>query len=294
MDVLILGGGAAGLSAAMAIGRLGQSALVCDDDRPRNAPAAHMNNFPSRDGLSPVEWRAQVRSELKKYDSISFYSGSVTTIERRESEFEATLSDDSKRKFHRIVLANGISDQLPAVPGLRERWGRSVFHCPYCHGFEVRALKLGLVANGKLAEHLGPMIASLSSELILFTNGPSQLTPDFRNQLSQKRIALIESPIANLTDKASVVLEDGLSVKRDALFWAPVLPFQLKSSLGERLGCELTELGLYKVDAMGKTTVPGVFAAGDAANPMHSVLMAAASGQMAGAAAISELLHQRF
>lgn len=297
-DVLVIGGGPAGLGAAMALGRMSRRALICDDDHPRNAPAEHMNNFPSRDGTSPTEWRRLVRKDLEKYETVHFYKGSVLSVERDGSHFLTTISSGKIMRSKKVILAYGVLDKLPSIPGARELWGKSIFHCPYCHGFEVRGTRLGLIANGDLAEHLTPMIYSLSKDLILFTNGPSHIKSDFKDHLKMNNVKVIEDEIRLLehegTKLKTVVLKDGETFERDGLFLAPSLPFQSKSSIGESLGCEKNEMGLYKVNPMGKTTADGVFAAGDIMIAAHSVLNAAAAGQMAGAGAVFELLNEEF
>lgn len=297
-EVLIIGAGPAGLGAAMALGRLSRRALLCDDGRPRNAASAHMNNFPSRDGIDPKDWRRQVRQELEKYKTVQFRQSSVLSVTRDGNLFRATFPEGESLTFRKVLLAYGIVDRLPPLTGLRELWGKSVFHCPYCHGFEVRDTPLGLVANGVFAEHLLPMIASLSPDTVLLTNGPANISAEIRGHAERNRVRLIESPVASLKHMGerlkSVVFEDGTSLERDALFWAPQLPFQAKSSIGEQLGCEKTEMGFYQVNPFGKTTVGGVFAAGDIMTGNHSVLGAAAAGQLAGAGIVSELLNEIF
>lgn len=295
MDILILGGGAAGLAAAMAIGRMGQTALVVDDNRPRNAPAAHMNNFPSRDGMNPAAWREQVRTELQKYESIAFQPGTIVDLKKAEGHFVAQISDGSVKQFRKVILANGIQDRLSNLDGFEQLWGKCIFHCTYCHGFEVRGRRLGLVANGPFAKHMLPMIYALSKDVMLFTNGPADLDAEFRKSLEKNLVGLVEGPIVSLSrdgEKLCAVEVAGRKIERQALFWAPVLPFQPKSLLGDQLGCERHEMGFYKVDSFGKTTIAGVFAAGDTSTGMHSVLAAAAAGQVAGAAAVSELLSE--
>lgn len=297
-DVLIIGGGPAGLGAAMALGRMSRQVLVCDDNRPRNAPAEHMNNFPSHDGINPAEWRRLVKRDLEKYKTVHFHQGSILAIEKEGAFFRAKLGNGETPKFRKLILAYGVLDKLPPIAGIQELWGKSVYHCPYCHGFEVRGTRLGLIANGKFAEHLFPMIYGLSKDCILFTNGPSELADEFRKGLEARNICLVEGRIHSLSYEGaylkSIVLESSEVFERDGLFVAPELPFQGKSPIGDELGCEKTEMGFLKVNPFGKTTVEGVFAAGDIVTGQHAVIAAAATGQMAGAAAVSELLQEEF
>lgn len=296
-DVLIIGGGPAGLSAAMSLARMSKTVVICDDGRPRNAPADHMNNFVSHDGLNPGEWRKVAINDLKKYATVSFQSEKVLSVEKQGDKFIADFSS-GKKTFRKLILAYGVQDQLPNTPGFKELWGKAVFHCPYCHGYEVRGTHLGLIANGKFLEHMLPMIYGLSKDLVVFTQGKAEISDEVLSTIRRNRIRLIEEPIASLTFTGNklhdVVLQNGEHIAHDGLFLAPKMPFQLKSQIGENLGCEKTDFGFYKLDAFGKTTVPGVFAAGDITTPMHSVLASAASGQLAGAAAASEILHEEF
>jgi thioredoxin reductase len=297
-DVLIVGGGPAGLAAAMALGRMRRRTLVCDDGQPRNAASEHVNNFPSQDGVHPAAWRTQARTDLEKYETVHFHVGSVRKIAKDGLRFRAEVSSVEPLRFRKVILAFGVVDTLRPIPGLRELWGKSVFHCPYCHGFEVRDKRLGLIANGARAEHLAPMIHSLSHDVILFTAGQAELNAGFKAHLQRKNIPLVEEPIRWLDREEeqlrAVVLENGVVHEREALFLAPTVPYQGRSEIGERLGCEANEMGLYKVSPIGKTTVDGVFAAGDITTGQQSVLGAAATGQLAGAGVVSELLSEDF
>jgi thioredoxin reductase len=297
-EVLIVGGGPAGLSAAMALGRMGREVLVCDDARPRNAASEHINNLPSQDGIRPADWRQRAQQNLRKYPTVHFHRGAVTAIERADAYFRAQLSAGLARQFRKVILAHGVLDTLPSAPGFRELWGKSVFHCPYCHGHEVRDTRLGLVANGPAAEHLLPMVAALSKDTILFTNGDASLTDEFRRHVQARHIELVEGSIKWLAREnerlEGVVLKNGDVHARENLFVAPATPYQTQTLLGDHLGCEKNEMGLYKIGVKGNTTVEGVFAAGDIATGHHSVLGAAASGQLAGAGVASELLHEAF
>ena len=273
-EVLVIGAGPAGLSAALALGRLQRSVFVCDDRRPRNAVAAKMNNFPGRDGTPPAELRLAIRKDLEKYPTVELYDVSVKAVEKTKSGFAAWLATGESIRFKKILLAHGIEDRLPELPGFRELWGKSVFHCPYCHGFEHRGERLGLLGDGELALHMLPLLTGLTSDLVLFTNGPTLLTTEEREKIERIDVGIVETPLCRLNLEGerlvSVELSDGDKKARDGLFVLPKFPFQMKANFGAILGCEFTEMGLYKVDEMGRTTLPGVFAAGDIARPAHS------------------------
>lgn len=297
-DALIIGGGPAGLSAGMTLGRIGRTALICDDRRPRNAPALQMNNFPGHDGLHPEEWRKQARRDLKKYQTIASFEGTVLDLKKEAQGFTAKLSSGRTVTVRKVLLASGIVDKLPAAPGFQELWGKSIFHCPFCHGFEHRGERLGVVSDGEMALHFLPMIWGLSKDLILFTQGESQLSVQDKNQLRQKNVRIVESKIKNLSyegeDLKNVICESGEEFARDRLFITPQFPFQHKSLLGESLGCEKTELGLLKVDPRSETSVPGLYAAGDNMTMQQSVLLACAAGVVAGVGMVHALLTEDF
>jgi thioredoxin reductase len=271
---------------------------IADDGRPRNQASDHANNLPAHDGIAPAAWRAHVREDLRKYETVQFAEGTVKSLRKEGDRFVAEWSTGERAEFRKVILAYGVKDRLPTAPGFQELWGKAVFHCPYCHGFEVRGKRLGFVGNGKFAEHLVPMLFGLSRQLTVFTQGKPDLPPEFLARMKEQGVTVYEGKIEMLhhqgTNLKAVVLGNGERIAVDGLFAAPSLPFELKSSLADHLGCEKTEMGLIKVAERGITTVPGVFAAGDMASPMHSVLGAAASGQMAGAGVAAELLHEDF
>lgn len=297
-EVLIVGGGPAGLSAALALGRMSRTALICDDNRPRNAPSSHLNNFPTRDGIHPAEWRRLVRKDLEKYKTISFFEGSVVSVEKSVSGFNAKFSSGDTASFRKIILAYGVEDRPLPVPGFRELWGKSIFHCPYCHGFEIRGSRIALISNSEMTFHMLSLVNDLASDLILLTNGKAIFSEEQKSLLKRNNVRLIEEQITGFLHEGerlkAIALTNDTIIERDAAFFQPILPFKLKSTIGEELGCEKTQFGLYKVNERGATTVDGVFACGDNVSMGHSVLLAAASGGMAGAGTVASLLGEKF
>lgn len=297
-EVLIVGGGAAGLTAALTFGRLQRRVLVCDNQRPRNQPAAHMHNFPGFDGQSPESWRRQVRTEIAAYPSVRLTADTVLTLEAASGSFVARLASGGQLRAARVLLAYGMRDQLPDIDQLPALWGRTAVHCPFCHGFEFRDRPLGVIGDGDQVLHLVAMLLGLSQDVLLFSNGPSRLSQAGRNKLAGRGLELIETPIATLRHQAgqleAVVLADGRQIPRTALYVAPRFPVRLSADLGEILGCARTEFGWYAVDENGQTSVPGVYAAGDIAG-LHgqTVLMSAAFGSLAAARISAELLMQQ-
>lgn len=265
-DVVIIGGGPAGLTAALTLGRGGRSVLVLDEGNGRNAPAAHMNNFPSRDGTPPDEFKAQIRSDLKKYEDVKIEKTKVFSLEKANGNFLVNGIYAAKK----IILAHGVRDILLPIPGMKELWGKSIFHCPYCHGYEFKNKRLGLLADEKIAAHMIPLLKGLSTDVRLFEMGS------------------IERFIYEGTTLLAVKLTNGETVERDALLFKPAQEFT--TDLGIKLGCEKTDLGFYKVDDNGMTTVPGVYAAGDITEMRQGVLFACAAGMKAATMANFEIM----
>lgn len=296
-DVLIIGGGAAGLSAAMPLGRLRRSVLICDEGLPRNRFATHIHNLPGHDGTPPEQWYAQVHQELTAYPTVQHLHARVETLNQGQGGFEAQLSTGERVHTQQVILAYGIRDTLPEIPGVQELWGKSVVHCPFCHGFEFQDQKLALFGNSPMALHLLPMLQGLSEQVMWLSHGPSALSSEQKKLLQVNHVHLNEHPVkALLHDEntlTAVQFENDTELPCDAVFLAPQLPFEPNSTLGQELGCEQNDLGQYVVDSMGQTTVKGVYAVGDLSG-MHAMSQAIYSGGTAGAAIAKELLTQRF
>ncbi len=282
-DVAVIGGGAAGLSAALVLGRARRRVLVVDAGAPRNAPAAHMQGFLSRDGTPPASLLQTARAEVQAYG--------VEIIEDRvvdaKAGFALRLANGRTVEARRVLLATGAVDDLPDVAGARERWGRDLLHCPYCHGWEVRDQAIGVLGS---VEH-AHLLRQWSDDVILFTH-TSAVAAGERATLDARGIAVVEGAVERLVvvdDRLrAVVLADGRSVARDALFIRPALRAHADGPAAA-LGCELLAGGLVCVDADGRTSVHGVWAAGNAANPRAQVITAAGEGS-AVAIAITDLV----
>jgi thioredoxin reductase len=295
-EVLVIGGGPAGLGAAMALGRLRRLVLVCDDFRPRNLAAAHMHNFAGHEGLSPLEWGKKARQDVEQYDTVHFFEGAVTSVVKIHGGFEATLSSKSSVKVKKVILAYGIQDRLLPIPGMQELWGKSVFNCPFCHGFEYRGRRVGVIANGALAMRVLPMIFGVTSDITLFTHGKSELTAEQTEILRRRKVRIVEHPVEKMIHDGNAlhgVIAGSELIEQDAILGGGP-PFQMKSDVGESLGCEKNEMGLYKVGEGNRTNVPGIYAAGDSITMQQSVVGALATGQWAGATASQDLLNEAF
>ena len=293
-DVLIIGGSFAGLSAAMQLARARKAVLVLDTGMPRNRFAAASHGFPGQDGQSPADITTRLREELSAYPTVRFHDEAAVSARREGNGFRVSLADGSNVTARRIVLAYGVHDSLPELPGLAERWGASVLHCPYCHGYELDRQPVGVLARGEMALHQAMLLPDWGPTT-LFTQGLLQLSPDQVQALKSRDARIEDTPVAELIGSGSTLeavrLEDGRMVALAGLFLAPVTA--PSSDIAAQLGCEMRDgpTGPYvAVDQMQATTVAGIFAAGDLASPMPNATLAAAAGVMAGGAAHRSLI----
>ena len=290
-DVAIIGGGAAGLSAALMLGRSRRRVLVCDSGQPRNQPAAAAHGFFTRDGTPPLELLRIGREQLAPYN-VDFLQGSVTSITPSET-FTLTLRDGQTAQARKILLATGLRDDLPAIRGLMDFWGSSVFLCPYCHGWEVQDQPLAVISTGEMTAMYARVIRNWSQDVVLCTNGASGVTAEQQEQLQGLNIRVIETPIERITGTAGqlerIIFTDGTHIERSAVFVKS--HFYQHSPLAEQLGCTFEEHGLVKVDSKGFTGVPGVYVAGDMAHTSQ-VIIAASSGAVAASSLNHEMIFE--
>jgi thioredoxin reductase len=297
-DVVVVGGSAAGLSGAVALARSRRSVLVVDAGAPRNAPAGHVHNFLTRDGTPPGEIYAAGRAEVARYGG-RVETGRVTALSRDGDRFRVQIGARTVAA-RRLLLATGLRDELPDVPGLAARWGVDVLHCPYCHGWEVRDRRIGILATGPTAVHQALLFRQLSAHVTLLQHAGPPLTDEQRDQLEARGITVTEGPVdeveAGPEGLTGVRLADGNQIKLDAVIVAPRM--HARAELLAPLGLEPVELrhddyliGTYiEADATGATKVPGVWVAGNLANLQAQVITAAAAGLAAGAAINYDLI----
>ncbi len=290
-DVAVVGGGAAGLSAALVLARAGRRVRVIDSRSPRNAPALHMHGFLSRDGMNPADLLAVGRGEVEGYGgSISF--GSVTDVVPDSPRgFVALLQDGSRVSARKLLIATGLRDELPPIPGLAERWARDVLQGPYCHGHEVAERPLGVIAGRGGGVRYAQIVRQWTHDLIYFAP-PQTLTTVERSELAARAIGVVEGTIERVVSEedrlVGVLMDDGRLVGREALFVPPV--FVPNSHLLSRLGCTFDDAGWVVTDATGRTSVPGVWATGNVADPRAQVITAAGAGSAAAIAINGELV----
>jgi thioredoxin reductase len=287
-----VGGSAAGLSAALVLTRARRRVAVVDGGRPRNAPAAHMQGFLSRDGLPPAELLALGRAEVEGYGG-ELVRDEVVEVTSDGAGFTVRLAGGGVLAARRVLVATGLRDEIPDVAGARERWGRDLLHCPYCHGFEVRDQPLGVLGGSTETVQHALLVRQWSDDVVLFTHG-AEPTDDERRRLAARGIEVVRTPVARLVVEQDALqgleLEDGRLVARSAVFVRP--RFVPHSDLLTGLGCETDEAGWPVVDATGRTTVPGVWAAGNVADPRAQVISAAGAGSAAAIALNNDLVDE--
>jgi thioredoxin reductase len=289
-DVIVVGGGAAGLSAALVLGRARRRVVVIDSGEPRNAPASHMHGYLSRGGLSPSELLQLGRKEAESY-GVEFVSDRVVSV---EPGFSLVLAEGAIPRARRLILATGVTDVLPEIPGAKERWGRDFLHCPYCHGWEVRDEPLGILSTGPDSVEYAHLVRQWSGDVVFFAHR-QELPEVEREQLEASGITVVDGEVQQLVVEgdrlAGIALADGRIVSRKALFIRPSLRPR-GSDLIEQLGCEADDLGFVRADTTGKTSVAGVWAAGNVANPRAQVITAAGEGSAAAIAINADLVQE--
>ena len=282
MEVVVVGGGIAGLSAALVLGRARRRTLVVDDGAPRNAPSPEAHSVFTRDGASPAELLRIARAQLAPYTSVELHDARAISLRRDRDGFVVGVTDGTEVRTRRLLLAVGVRDVLPAIDGFAALWGRGVLHCPYCHGWEVRDAPWALYASGSVAMEMAPLLLQWSRDLLLCTGGPAGLAPAEREALIRRGVRIIETPVRRLEGVAAldrIIFADGHVESRRALFLRPAQV--IASDLAQQIGCEQTEAGLIRIGSDHQTSLPGVYAAGDATTPVQQIVVAAASGAQA-------------
>ena len=296
-DVAIVGGGAAGLSAALVLSRARRRVVVVDAGEPRNAPAAHMQGFLGSDGMPPRELLAAGRREVTGYGG-ELIDGRVAGIEPFGTEdgkplFEVVLEAAPSLRARRLIVTTGLGDEVSDVPGVRERWGRDLLHCPYCHGHEVRDQPLGVLGGTLEAVTHAHLVRQWSADLVYFSHGRAPMAEQ-REQFAARGIRVVDTPVTRLVVEADrltgVELESAEVVPRTAVFVRPA--FVPHDSLLTELGCATENAGWVRVDGTGRTSVPGVWAAGNAVNPRAQVITAAGEGSAAAIAVNNDLVEE--
>ncbi len=295
-DVIIIGGSYSGLAAGMALGRALRKVLIIDSGDPCNKQTPHSHNFLTQDGQIPAEIARLGKEQVLKYPSVEFLNDFVTSARKSEQGFEVKTAAGDSYTASKLVFATGIKDITPGIPGFAESWGISVLHCPYCHGFEVRGQKTGVLANGDLAFEISSLISNWTDDLTLYTNGAATLSTQQRQKLSQHAINIVEAEIERLEHVQghirNIVFKDGTITPVDAIYSR--LPFEQHTSIPHEMGCEITNDGYLKIDPAQRTTVHGIYACGDNTTRMRTVANAVSMGTTTGLMVNKELIEESF
>ncbi len=295
-DVIIIGGSYAGLSAGMALGRALRNVLIIDSGKPCNRQTPHSHNFLTQDGKTPKEISTLAKQQVEKYETVKFYNGLAINGIKTENSFEITTQANDKFSAKKLIFATGVKDHMPDIEGFADCWGISVIHCPYCHGYEVKGEKTGILTNGDFAFQYAQLIRNWTKDLTIFTNGKSTLTQEQTAKIRKHNIPIVEKEITFLKHQngnvQEIVFADNSTFGLKAIYSRP--DFEQHCKIPKELGCELTEQGLLKVDMFQKTTVENIFACGDNASPLRAVSYAVATGNIAGAMVNNGMTEEEF
>jgi thioredoxin reductase len=293
-DVIIIGGGPAGLSGALVLGRCRRRVLLCDAGHPRNAASHGLHNYLTRDGIEPGEFLRLGRNELQTFDNVKLLTMEVSDARRLENSFEVTFSNGERLFSRKLLIATGVVDDVPKLQGIELFYGRSVFHCPYCDGWEMRDQPLAVYGNGEKGLGLALELTLWSRDLVLCSDGPSQLSAEQLQRLARHDIAVREERILRLEGTVGIldqiVFADGNAVKRRGMFFSTGQ--RQGSDIAKKLGCEFTEQGCVSTGEYEVTNVPGLYVAGDASRLVQFVIVAASEGAQAAVAINKELMKE--
>ncbi|MEQ9167138.1 MAG: NAD(P)/FAD-dependent oxidoreductase [Fulvivirga sp.] len=295
-EVIIIGGSYAGLSAAMALGRSLRKVLIIDSGVPCNRQTPHSHNFITQDGEKPAAIALKAKEQVMKYNTVQYLNDLAISGRKTNNGFSITTKTGKNLSANKLIFATGIRDIMPNVKGFADCWGISVVHCPYCHGYEIRKQKTGIMANGEKALHYSGLVNNLTDNLTILTQGKAEFDTEQFAKLEKNKISIIEKEVAAIEHEngyiSKVIFIDGSAEKFNAIYAG--LPFEQHSQIPADLGCEITETGFIKVDMMQKTTFEGVYACGDNSSGMRSVANAVATGNIAGAVVNKDLVDEVF
>jgi len=294
-DAIVIGAGPAGLQAALTLGRMHRSALLLDSGEYRNGTVLHMHNMIGADGAPPAEFRATARAELAAYDDVEIREAVATSVSGVPDAFVVGLSDGSVVEGRRVILATGVADDLPDVPGLQDLWGTVAFSCPFCDGHEHAGKAIGILGAAPRAEHLIGLLGRIVGDITVFPVGEA-FSDDDRRMLEAKGARVGDAPVASVEkDDDGVLIRTADDQRTVAGVFVASGTMRQRAPFAAQLGVRMLESGSVEIDDFGRTSVPGVYAAGDLAHraslpgPMASVLLAAAAGQLAAVGIIQSL-----
>lgn len=283
-DIIIIGGSIAGLSAALTLARSLQNVAVFDANNPCNHSVSKAFNFSTNDGRNPSEILESCKIEISNYQTVQIFQNEVISVKKRGNHFEVETNLHETFCANRILIATGLTDILPKIPGFKECWGKTVLHCPYCHGYEARNQKTAVYANGQAAHDLSILLTNWTSELTVVTDGKSELSESQTKELQLRNIQIIQDKITSLSHKdgnlSRINFENGAFLEVPYMYAS--VPFEQKSKIAKKLQLKLTDSGHIDIDSVFRTSMKNVYAAGDCVAQQRALSVAAASGTTAG------------
>ena len=295
-EVIIIGGSYAGLSAAMALGRALRDVLIIDSGLPCNRYTPYAHNLLTHDGTPPAIIAEESKNQVLNYETIKFVNDLAISGKKSDKGYIISTKSGNEFSARKLIFATGIKDIMPKIDGFEECWGKTILHCPYCHGYEVRNEKTGIFANGDMAFQFARLINNWTKELTIFTNGPSTLSEEQTRQIGKNNITIVQHEISHLEHQdgkmQQVVFKDQSTLPIKASYARP--EFEQHSKIPQELGCELTEQGLIQVSTFQQTNLKGIFACGDNSSPLRAISCAIAAGNIAGAMANHEMVEEEF
>jgi thioredoxin reductase len=295
-DVIIIGGSYSGLASAMALGRALKKVLIIDGGKPCNAQTPHSHNFLTQDGKTPSQIARLAKQQVEKYDTITFFEGFANNGVKTANAFEIQVVSGETFRAGKLIFATGIKDDMPNIEGFSDCWGISMLHCPYCHGYEVRNEKTGILGNGEHGNELVMLISNWTNDLTLYTNGKSTLTLEQTEKLEKRQINIVENEIERLEHHngylQNIIFKDGTKTEVKAMYSRN--SFKQHCTIPESLGCELNDEGYIKVNHFQETSIDGVYACGDSTTRMRSVANSVAMGTAAGMMASKKMIIEQF
>ncbi|MDR0122719.1 NAD(P)/FAD-dependent oxidoreductase [Bacillus pumilus] len=296
LDCAIIGGGPAGLSAALVVGRGRKQVIVFDDKMPRNRVTQESHGFITNDGMTPFEIRQAGEADLQNYSNIQIKRTRIVEIQNNEVNFALLTQEGERFEAKKIILATGLEDILPEIKGMHEVYGKTLFSCPFCDGWELKDKPLALIAENPRALHMAKLLSNWTKDLIVFTNGKQVFAEEEKALLSAHSIQVIDVTIMSIHHENgqmhSLNLANGETVNREGGFVAS--EFKQSAPFAETLGCQMTKNAGIETDILGRTTVSGVFACGDNLGGPAQLVLAAAAGSQAGMGVIHELVQEEF
>ncbi|MGO4729386.1 NAD(P)/FAD-dependent oxidoreductase [Paenibacillus sp. 2KB_22] len=296
LDVLIIGGGPAGLNAALVLGRARKNVVVIDDETPRNWVTKETHGFVTRDGASPREFRKAAKEQIAAYPSVQFASDTATEVTGSDGDFVIKTTQGASYRTKKILFAVGKKDLPLDINGLTEVYGKSAFVCPYCDGWELRDQSLVIIVSGDKALHMAKVISGWTDRYTICTNGSDSLTDEQREELKQHHVTVFDAPVQSIESEdgmvKQVVLNDGTAIPCTGVFFQPKL--FTGSELPKAIGCDISESGTVIVDASGKTSIAGVYSAGDAASELYQAITAASLGALSAVSINTELNFEKW